>query len=280
MTKEEYDRKIREGLEQANQQYPAIEAPVTATGNTLSKDTKIADGQRVGLERAEKLYGMNPDEIGSETQDVVRRRRERLDGKDAATTSLRQRRNQKLRTAKASGKSEEEMSQIERSADTDIGNYMFQSQGQALSDYQKLIGNIIAGTSSMEMGFAGLEKSGEKVPVQAPSSGFLGTVICTVMHDEGYMSDEIYAKDIEFGINIRKNDPLVYVGYRAIADPMVIMMEKSKLFTKLVSYPAMAWARNMAGDYNLAGKLITTIGMPLCRLIGMLSQQEVANEKV
>ena len=236
---------------------------------SLSGDKKIAGGQITGLERAQNLYGMNVGEIGDETSDIVRRRREALEGTDPAMTRLRQSRNRRLRMAKAEGASPEQLKQIEREAESDIAGAEYSSQEQALNQYQKLIGNIIGGTSSLEMGFAGLEKSGDTggyTPYK--SNNAFGTVICTELHNQGYMSDDIYKKDQDYGKHLRLSNPDVYSGYIFLAMPVVRLMRTSKLFTWIMSFPAMAWANNMAGNSNLFGKLISKIGEPLCGLVG------------
>jgi hypothetical protein len=46
-------------------------------------------------------------------------------------------------------------------------------------------------------------------------------------------------------------------------------MKKSTIFTKIVSYPALKWAKHIAGEEpNLFGKLCQSIGEPVCGLIG------------
>ena len=60
-----------------------------------------------------------------------------------------------------------------------------------------------------------------------------------------------------------------------MADPIVRRMQKSILFTDLVSIFAIPWALEMAHimkpkEYktNLFGKLIMKIGLPLCKWVG------------
>lgn len=236
----------------------------------LSSDPSIARGQVGGLETARALYGMDIGEIGQETRDITRRRRERLEGKDPATTRARERKAAQIRTAKAGGATAGQLTQIERQASSDIGQTEYRSQDKALSDYQKLIGNILGGTTSLEMGMAGLEKSGELVDYRGGSGGGLSdlTIICTELYNQGYMSDEIFGKDKEYGKLVRHTDPNVYIGYIFMARPFVKSMRKSPLFTKLISIPAMAWARDMAGEKSLFGKLINKVCTPICRIVG------------
>jgi len=179
----------------------------------LSSDERIAQGQRAGLERAQTLYGIDPSEIGGEVAMTRGMRKERLEGKDPAASSLRDSRNRRLRMAKARGASQGELAQIERSAETDIGRQEESFSGRRLSEYEKSIQSALRGVTGLEMGYGQLEKAGEKV--SAPSSGgFLDTVICTELHRQGYMSDEILVKDREYGAELRRTNPDIYFGYR------------------------------------------------------------------
>lgn len=231
-------------------------------------DTDIEQGMKKGRESAESLYGISKDEIGDETQDITKRRREAMDGTDPASTRLRESKNAQVRAAKAGGASDSMMAQIERQAASDIGQQEFRSQEEALDSYQKLIGNILGGTASLESSYAGLQKSGELASTNQVSSNAFGTVICTELHRQGYMTGEMLKKDAEHGRLVRVNNPSVFVGYIWLARPVVKLMRKSQLFTDLISIPAMAWARDMAGEKSLAGKLINKLGNLICKPVG------------
>jgi len=235
----------------------------------MPTDPKVAAGQQAGRAAAERLYGMSGTEIRGETQDITRRRRERMEGKDPASTRLRESKNQQIRAANAGGASAGQLSQIERQAASDIGQAEFRSTDKTLSDYQKLIGNILGGTASQETGYAALEKAGETVntPQQRSSLGDL-CVICTELHRQGYMTNEMLEKDKDYGKHVRATDPNVFIGYIWMARPIVKQMKRSEIFTDLISIPAMAWAKDMAGEKSFFGKLINTICTPVCRIIG------------
>jgi len=140
-------------------------------------------------------------------------------------------------------------------------------QRQALDAFAKNI-NAVAGTTTQQM-YGQQALAVGKTPSVIPnySSGGL-TVICTELYKQGYMSESIKKADEAYGLAIMANKPEIYIGYRFLADPIVKLMKKSKVFTALVAIPGMAWARNMAGDKNLLGKLISVIGEPICSLIG------------
>ena len=142
--------------------------------------------------------------------------------------------------------------------------------------------NAVAGTT-MSQTYGQQALAVGKTPGIIPnySSGGL-SVICSELYAQGYMSDEIKRKDEIYGKFIRKTRPEIYIGYRFLADPIVKLMKKSSLFTKFISVFGMAWARNMAGDKNLLGKLISNIGEPVCGLIGKVityGKQISANRK-
>ena len=243
----------------------------TQIGNLgLSYDPKIASGQIQGLERGEIAYGQGLPETGQNVQDIVKMRRQRLNAEDPQSTRMRESRNRQIRIAKASGASPEEINQITRNAESDIANQEYAQSSQALNDYQRLIGNVLKGQTGLEMGYAGLEKSGEQVAVPQSSGGLLGTVICTELYRQGYMSKDIYIKDAQYGIEVRKNDPFVYDGYIILASPLVSLMKKSPLFTKIISFPALLWANDMAGNKNPIGSLINKYGQKLCRIVGRI----------
>lgn len=110
-----------------------------------------------------------------------------------------------------------------------------------------------------------------------------GTVICTELHRQGYMADDIYKLDADYRRMIGDE---VYVGYRKMADPVVRLMKKSAAFTWAVSKLALPWALEMAHVVahkkykgHWLGKVIMTLGIPLCKKIGqmIISRQEAEN---
>ena len=93
----------------------------------------------------------------------------------------------------------------------------------------------------------------------------IGTVICTELHRQGIMSDEMLEKDKEFG---RKQDLETIAGYHTWGIPLASLMRKSKIVTWIISPIAMAWAEDMAGGKNRLGSFLNKIGIPICRFIG------------
>lgn len=96
------------------------------------------------------------------------------------------------------------------------------------------------------------------------------TVICTELHRQGRMSDEIYALDQAYGAALVRNDPAVYAGYIQLATPVVGWMRKSRLVSAIVEKLATPWATEMAHQMgmpkgSIVGKLIMAVGYPMCR---------------
>jgi len=107
-----------------------------------------------------------------------------------------------------------------------------------------------------------------------------GKVICTELHRQGRISDEVYASDHAVGLRMATEQPNVVSGYHLWAIPVVKLMQKSKLVTKVVEPFGKAWANEMhyqetgEGKGSTLGRLIISIGVPLCGAIGNLKGKE------
>jgi len=105
------------------------------------------------------------------------------------------------------------------------------------------------------------------------------SVICAAMNKMGLLPDDIYALDLEFGLKVNREDPVLGDGYRLWALPVSEFIKKDTLGARALRaflLPlTLAWAKEMAhqmrpDDYkpNYAGKVIMAIGHPTCRAIG------------
>ncbi len=120
--------------------------------------------------------------------------------------------------------------------------------------------------------------SGYNSSVQLPYyynlGGFRATVICTELHRQGLMSDEIREADERFGRMISATSPETMLGYHYWAIPIVNLMQKSRLFTKIVWTVARPWAYHMAYEMgtlekdNLLGKILMKVGAFISKIIG------------
>lgn len=119
-----------------------------------------------------------------------------------------------------------------------------------------------------------------------------GTVICTKLYELGLMSQKIYQADADFGAELQSINPDVYHGYRAWADIVVDWMDgkgpkmmpwmTDEEFSESISRWSTRWAYNIATPWaehmaykmgaldkdNLTGRIITQVGMPICKAIG------------
>lgn len=99
----------------------------------------------------------------------------------------------------------------------------------------------------------------------------VGTVICTELHRQGYLNESVYENDAKFRQKITDE---TYAGYRILADPVVGLMQRSRLFTAVFAPFAVAVAREMAHRMNpeikgtIFGKVFLKAIIPVCERIG------------
>jgi hypothetical protein len=144
------------------------------------------------------------------------------------------------------------------------------------------------------------------VPPAASGGGGGGCkIICTKLHELGYLPDNIYAADELFGQWLRANDPYAYYGYVKWASVVVDWMESDgpqcmfwikdkeqrgqaqrELAIKWARRIATPWAEHMAykmgvGETdNRAGRMIMTTGMWISRLIGKYTKTTEPSKSV
>jgi hypothetical protein len=158
---------------------------------------------------------------------------------------------------------------VGRQRDSDIAASLYGQQRQSIADERSLASNTLSGTVGMMQAGKG-EGTAAGMPGAPKASGMFDSVICTELHRQGIMSTELYLIDSSYGVALRLRNPEVFEGYLVLGRPIAKLMRKSKLFTAIMAPPTMAWAKNMAGDHNLVGGLISFIGMPLCTFIGKI----------
>jgi len=102
------------------------------------------------------------------------------------------------------------------------------------------------------------------------------TVICTELHRQGFMPDEIREADEEFGRMISMTSPETMIGYHYWAIPIVNLMRKSSLFSRIVWFVAKHWAYQMAYEMgtvskgNPVGKVLMGLGILISKSIGKI----------
>jgi len=247
-------------------------------GQTGSKLPYTGDKDQIksfmtGESVASRLFGADADKTGDINRRVISEREAALNEQDPVSSRIKQGANAQTRAARAVQQSQgrnlssQEQAQIQRTAEQDIADQLYKNKQSNLNAYARTGGNLASNQLSTIMGFGGLDAAG-RMPMPPGGGGI--SVICTELHRQGYLSDEIMKEDNLHGIYIRKFYPYTYIGYMAWAPSVVRLMQKSKLFTKFISFFGVRWAKDMAGKSNIIGKTINIVGMSICDTIGRL----------
>jgi len=151
-------------------------------------------------------------------------------------------------------------------------------QGQAVDTGSAFGGDAVSDATDAVNSFA--EAHGGEVGPGGDGGGGGGGGICTELHRQGRISDEVYASDHAIGLRMATEQPNVVSGYHLWAIPVVKLMQRSKLVTKVVEPFGKAWANEMhyqetgKGKSSTLGRLIISIGVPVCGAIGKLKRKE------
>jgi hypothetical protein len=130
-------------------------------------------------------------------------------------------------------------------------------------------------------------------------------IICTVLHDLGLLSDQIYAADEQFGELLRSTDPAAYYGYVKWASVVVDWMEGSgpqcmfwirdpeqrsrkqrEMAIRWAHRIATPWAQHMAykmgaaPEDSRAGRWIMNTGLAISRAIGKVTGTKEPSKSV
>ena len=130
-----------------------------------------------------------------------------------------------------------------------------------------------------------------------------GKIICTKLHELGLMSTDIYLADQAFGAELLQTRPDIYNGYRAWAEIVVDWMSgqgpkmmpwmsdeqfghaAQRWSTTWAQAIATPWAEHMAYKMgvvekdNVTGRMITLVGIPICKAVGVWQRIFGASEK-
>lgn len=257
----------------AEREYSSTGSPFLARGveQQFGSDG-LSSEYRKGKSQAEdvsiNLFGQSMAQTGQQMQDIISKRQQALQGEDPTSTLIKQSTANQIRAQRMGGQglTSGQEAQMRREGDLQSQTALYNTQMQNLNAYQSLIGKIAANQQGSIYGLASLA-AGQNMPTQQ-SSGL--SVICTELRAQGYLSEEVWESDQCYGDWLMKNDPYVYIGYRIMADPIVSLMKKSKLFSWIVSVPARCWA-NYIHKGNIFGAAIHFFGVPLCRFVGLMS---------
>ena len=104
-----------------------------------------------------------------------------------------------------------------------------------------------------------------------------GKIICDYFYRKGLLSEKLWKADEAYGEELSRTEPDVMKGYHAWARHYVREMEKESLLGKV--YFAWAklwvphWAKYLAGEKTIRGKILHSIGKPICNIIGKFNRR-------
>ena len=265
-------------IRQADRNARSGQAITGQQGNILSGSEAEQEGQIAGLNVGNLGYGQGIGETGQDIQRIKDLQRARTDqsGSDPVSAAIMGQKLSSQANARremntkgvSGGAAAGAIEEVGRQKDSDIAASLYGQQRQSMSDERSLASNMLSGQTSLMQG----ERAANiQTPNPPKASGLMDSVICTELHDQGIMPTELYLKDSEYGRILQDTMPHIIVGYHSWAKPVVKLMQKSKLFTQIISYPAMKWAKHIAREESsLVGYVCQNIGEPICNLLGRI----------
>jgi len=130
-----------------------------------------------------------------------------------------------------------------------------------------------------------------------------GKIICAKLHELGLMSTDIYLADQAFGAELLQTRPDIYNGYRAWAEIVVDWMSgqgpkmmpwmSDEQFGHAAQRWSTSWAQDIATPWaehmaykmgavekdNVTGRMITLVGIPICKAVGVWQRTFSASDK-
>lgn len=140
-------------------------------------------------------------------------------------------------------------------------------------------------------------------PPPPPPPGGGGKIICTKLYELGFLPEDVYNADQEFGERLVEAKPDIYYGYIAWAQVVVDWMEgngpqcmfwlKGDARRTAQQNLSIAWARKIATPWalhmayvmgtekkdSLTGKVLMGVGAPICKVIGWWQRKFGKSEK-
>jgi hypothetical protein len=222
------------------------------------------------------FIGGNPADVGTSFQDILARRKSRMDESGNAVTDA-------IKKAGASAGAQTQAAMTTggirgglaakgaessyRKSQSDSAKYLQDQRLQA----EKQVANM--GGTAAAMGLteqAGMEGAKAAIPAYQNQDLLGGTVICTELYRQGLISHEVFLKDIDNGSELVRSSYETYIGYRIWAVYVAKWMRNSAIITTIVALFAIPWAEDMAGDKSILGSTINYVGLKLCKVIGKI----------
>ena len=102
-------------------------------------------------------------------------------------------------------------------------------------------------------------------------------IICDYFYRKGLLSEKLWKADEAYGPELMVSEPDVLKGYHAWAEHYVREMEKESTLGKVYFVWAKLWvphwAKYLAGEKTIRGKILHSIGKPICNIIGKFNRR-------
>lgn len=278
--KEANQERIQTGVNQGLSEYNQGQSKPLTLAGTPEEQAKALQG----LNLAQILYGQNIQQTGKDVQKLRNLFMQRMAGTDPVSAAVMAQKQGALAGARGQmaqqgikgGAALKAQDAVARQQNAQIQSSLYGQQGQAAQALRGMTGGAISGAAGLMFGS---QAQGTEVPkMEAPSSGGLGTVLCTELYEQGILDKTTYLKDSAYGRQVLMTSPEVIIGYHFWAKPIVKLMKKSKLFTHIVKYPVLAWANHIANNKkSLFGHFCVKVGQPICGFIGKLIMERHNN---
>lgn len=248
---------------------------------SLSNNPMEAMEQSTALSQVGALTGQNIGDVGRANMSYFNTLQDRRAGDDKVAQYMMDQRNRnKASVARsmagrgvAGGVAASGMMEAGMAGDAAVAGQMQNRQDKLESeqrdyvkDMQRVKGEALA---------QGAQRGAAANMDTSSGQGIFGKIICTELHRQGILPDEVQEADKAYGIYMRENHPYIMLGYMILATPIVAKMRNSQEFTTKVASIAIPWAYHIAGKKNIKGWLVNTLGTPICAVVGFLNKDKM-----
>lgn len=178
------------------------------------------------------------------------------------------------------------MKQVERQRQA-LGEYERSVGGSLQTEQQKQFQELSARLAAeqayqAQLALESQQKEAEIYAKGQKEAAQQGKVICTELYNQGLMDRLVYEADQDFG---KLQDYDVMLGYYTWAQYVVRWMKASSIVTNIVYCIATPWSQEMAfrmggkSKPNFIGKILMTVGIPTCRIIGKYKAKRLIHAK-
>lgn len=127
-------------------------------------------------------------------------------------------------------------------------------------------------TTGILGGFPSIGGQTSTTTTKQSGGGGMGSVLCTVANEQGYLDDDTFMADCKFGESL---PPAVLAGYHRWGIPLANAMRRSRALTILLVPLIRSWARTMRAKIEgqpksetILGQIMLRWGTPFCGWLG------------